>query len=222
MTDKKQLGFTLLEMMVALGILTLVIGVVAESVATMQTRNTAEESKLDLTQQTRQFMDQIIGDIHQSGFPSLKMFDPSTLTSGTDCSQDLHLACGLISVSSNALQFEGDVDGSGVSEVYIQEHPLGGPCPCTLQRGTVLKSVGGTPPYYTEVDGVMNTSVFTAYQFDGTAVSLPATHGTGNLSNIVAIGMTLYVRSSQPDPKTGQYPTVTMVASSKITNINSW
>ena len=214
-------GFTLLELMVSLAILLIVIGVVAESVTTMQTHNSVEASKLDLTQQSRQFMDQIVSDIHQSGFPSLKMFDPSTLVSGTDCTQDVNVACGLISVTSTAVQFEGDVDGSGVSEVYIQENPQGGPCPCTLQRGTVLKSVGGTPPYYTEVDGVMNTSVFTAIQYDGTTVTLPADHSTGTLPNIAAIAMTLYVRSTQRDPQTGQFPTVTMVASSKITNINS-
>jgi hypothetical protein len=163
-------------------------------------------------------MDQIVNDIRQSGFPSIKMFDPATLTSSTNCSLDANVACGLVSVSSTAIQFEGDVDGSGVSVVTIQESPAGGPCPCKIQRGTVLKSVGGTPAYYTEVDNVMNTNVFTAAQFDGTAVTLPITSG---MSNIASVGITLYVKSVQPDPKTGQYPTVTMVASAKIANINS-
>ena len=32
-----------------------------------------------------------------------------------------------------------------------------------------LKSVGGTPAYYTELDNVMSQNVFTAYKYDGTA-----------------------------------------------------
>jgi len=124
----------------------------------------------------------------------------------------------LISVSSTAIQFEGDVDGTGVSEVYIQLST--GSCPCKLQRGTVLKSVGGTPPFYTEVDNVMNAAVFTAYQTDGTQLTLPI--GAGNLKNITALGITLYVKASQPDLQTGEYPTVTMVSTAKISNIQSY
>lgn len=216
-------GFSLLEMMVALLVLTIVIGVVTKAIETMQARNVVESSKVDLTQQTREFMDQIVSDIHQSGFPSIKLFDPSTLTSATNCSLDAGVACGLVKVTATSMQFEGDVDGSGVSEVYIQEVPAGGPCPCTIQRGTVPKSTyvanpAAQPPYYTEVDNVMNTAIFSAYYSDGTPVSLPASSSMFNVANI---GITLYVKSAQPDPKTNQYPTVTMVASAKITNWNS-
>jgi hypothetical protein len=165
-------------------------------------------------------MDQIVNDIDQAGYPGLDMFDPTTLNPATPgnpiCTQNNNLACGLISVSSTAIQFEGDVDGNGVSEVYIQLNPAGGPCPCTIQRGTVLKSIGGVPPFYTQVDNVMNTAIFTAYNTDG---SLWAT--TDPMKNIAAVGITLYVKSSLPDPKTGQYPTVTMVATAKINNKQS-
>jgi hypothetical protein len=41
------------------------------------------------------------------------------------------------------------------------------------------------------------------------------------MKNIAAVGITLYVKSSLPDPKTGQYPTVTMVATAKINNKQS-
>lgn len=215
-------GFSLLEVMVTLAILSVVLGVVLAGISTMQTRNTVEVSKVDLTQAAREFMDQIVNDIHQAGYPGMNMFDPASLTSPqspTDCTKDNNISCGLISVTSTAIHFEGDVDGTGVSEVYIQLVQPAGGCPCTVQRGTVLKSVGGTPAFYTQVDNVMNTSVFTAYLSDGTQLTLPADSATGNLKNITAIGITLYVKSSQPDPQTGQYPTVTMVATAKISNI---
>lgn len=209
-------GFSLMEMMVVLAILTIVSGVIVEGITTTQARNVVESTKVDLTQESRQFMDQVVSDIHQAGFPSLRMFDPASLVSSTVCGSDNNVACGLISVSTTALQFEGDVDGSGVSEVYVQlNQPVGG-CPCTIQRGTVLKSVGGTPPYYTEVTNVMNTTIFSAYFYDGSSVTLPA--AATDLPNIKSITMTLYVKSTQEDPTTRQFPTVTMESSAKINN----
>jgi prepilin-type N-terminal cleavage/methylation domain-containing protein len=226
-------GFSLLELMVSLAILSIVMGVVVEGITTMQARNTVETSKLDLTQQTREFMDQIVNDLDQTGFPGLNMFDPATLTSAANCTLDNNLACGFISVSSTAIQFEGDIDGTGVSEEWIQLVQANGPTapacttpPCVIQRGTISKAAwangaGTAPVYYTEVNGVTNTTVFTAYLSDGTQVALPANHALGNLGNIAAIGITLFVKSAQADPQTGLYPTVTMVSTAKVTNIQS-
>lgn len=213
---RRDRGFSLLEMMIVLVVLSIVSGVIVQGISEMQARNVVETTKVDLTQESRQFMDQVVNDIHQAGFPSIRMFDPASLTSSTLCASDNNVACGLKSVSSTALQFEGDVDGSGVSEVYVQLNTPAGGCPCTMQRGTVAKSVGGTPPFYTEVTNVMNTTVFTAYFFDGSTVTLPAS--ATDLPNIKSISMTLYVKSTQEDPKTLTYPTITMASSAKINN----
>jgi hypothetical protein len=128
------------------------------------------------------------------------------------------VACGLVSVSSSAIQYEADIDGSGVSEVYVQAVvPSSGSCPCTVQRGTVPKSsymTGGTPAYYTELDNVMSQNIFTGYKYDGsTWVS-----GTDAVSLIKNIGITLYVRSVQPDANYSSitYPTTTMVSEVRI------
>ena len=97
--------------------------------------------------------------------------------------------------------------------------------PCTIRRGTKPKSsymTGNTPPFYTQVDDVTNTTILIAHLTDGTQVTLPASHALGNLGNITAIGITLYVKSSQPDAKTRQYPTVTMVSTAKISNQQSY
>jgi type II secretory pathway pseudopilin PulG len=214
---KAQLGFSLLELIVAIGILTTVIGVVTNGIMMVEKKSASDVNKVGVSQESRQFMDQILRDMRQSGFPSMAMFDPSLLTSGTDCTLDNNVACGIRSFSTSAIQFEGDIDGSGVSEVYIQVVvPANGNCPCTVQRGTVLKSVGGTPSYYTELDNVMSQSVFTAFKYDGSAW-VSATDG---LSLIKNIGVTLYVQN--PTPDVGQtsttYPTTTMVSSVRINN----
>jgi prepilin-type N-terminal cleavage/methylation domain-containing protein len=225
MKNGRHAGFSLLELMVSLAILSIVVAVVVEGITTMQARNAVETNKLDLTQQTREFMDQIVSDLDQAGFPGLNMFDPATLNPAAGgnpiCTQNNNVACGFISVSTSAIQFEGDVDGTGVSEVYIQLNQPAGGCPCTITRGTVLKSVGGIPPFYTQVDSVMNTVVFTAYASDGSLIALPANHANSKLGQIAAVGITLYVKSAQADSKTGQYPTVTMVSTAKVSNIQS-
>jgi hypothetical protein len=76
---------------------------------------------------------------------------------------------------------------------------------------------GKTPAYYTEVNGVMNTSVFTAFDHDGIPITIsPAITSQAWTYDISAIGITLYVKSPHPDPKTGTYPMVTLVSTAKI------
>jgi hypothetical protein len=167
-------------------------------------------------------MDQITNDIHQAGFPTIRMFDP--ILAYTTASNQV--AAGLTLVSTSEVDFQGDVDGTGiVSDIVIRVVPAGGPCPCTIQRGTVSKAVGGAPVYYTELDNLQNAAVFTAYGSDGGQIVPPAAliqDPTGAaLKNINAIGITLWVQSTIPDSKTGTFPTVTMVSQAKLDN-NNW
>lgn len=206
-------GFSLLELIVTLAILTTVIAVVTNGLEQVQKRAASDVDKVGVAQESRQFMDQILRDLRQCGYPGLGLFDPATGAA----SSSTYVADGLISFSSSAIQFEGDIDGSGVSEVYIQVVvPSSGNCPCTVQRGTVLKSVGGTPAYYTELDNVMNQTPFTAYKYDGTAYN----SSTDSLSSIKNIGITLYVQNPQPDSNETStvYPTTTMVSEARINN----
>ena len=220
---RRQRGFSIVELLVTLAILTTVVGVVTDGIMQIEKRSASEVNKVGAAQESRQFMDQILRDLRQSGYPSAGMFDPSTMPNTTTCTNDsntttkVYAACGLVSFSSSAIQFEGDTDGSGVSEVYIQlVVPAGGNCPCTLQRGTVWKKDGGAPAYYTELDNVMIQTPFTAYKYDGSAwVS-----GTDALSLIKNIGITLYVQNPEPDVGVASttYPTTTMVSEARINN----
>jgi prepilin-type N-terminal cleavage/methylation domain-containing protein len=221
MSGRRQRGFSLLELTLSLAILGIVISVAVDGITVFQQRNTTEVNNVGDTQEARQFMDQILNDLRQAKYPSIGMFDPTTLTSSTNCALDNNVSCGLISLSSTAIQFEGDVDGSGVSEVYIQlvEPGTSTTCtvaPCTLQRGTVLKSVGGTPAYYTEVDNVMTPAIFSAFDYGGNTISLPAS--ATDLPNIKNIGINLGVRASSVDLKTGIYPVITMVSEARVNN----
>jgi prepilin-type N-terminal cleavage/methylation domain-containing protein len=218
-----QRGFTMIELMVSVTILALVAGVVVEGLTRLMQRNTMDTTKIDLTQESREFMDQIVSDIHQSGYPALKMFDPATLVSANNCTLDVNVSCGLVNVTPSSLQFEADVDGSGsVSEVFIQLNPLNGPCPCIIQRGTVTKAAwlnnGALPFYYTEVNNVSNTNIFLGYDNSGNNVAL-AGACPYPCNNISAIEVTLNVLSPSPDSN-GLFPTITMSTGVKIHNFN--
>jgi len=214
-----QKGFTLLELMVSMAILSIVGAVIVSGLTSLVQRNSMETSKIDLTQESRQFMDQIVSDIHQAGYPSPKMFDPASLlpvTNPFNCNAYAQVSCGFINVTPTALQFEADVDGSGtVSEVFIQLNPQNGPCPCIIQRGTIAKGAGALPVYYTEVNNVTNTNIFQGY--DNAGNNVPLVGAPAN--NLAAIEITLNVQSSTPDSN-GLFPTITMSTGAKIQNVN--
>lgn len=220
---KWQRGFSLLELMLVVVILTVVLGVVVRGAVQLQKRNSAATAKLDLTQQSRQFIDQIVKDLHHAGYPNVRMYDVATAAANPSL-----YGQGIVSISSNAIQFEGDVDGSGnVSVVFVQLNPLNGPCPCTLQRGSVYKQAflgGNMPLYYTQVDNVMNLNPFSAILNDGSETELPCSIAAGgcpdgnSMANIKAVGLTLNLRTANPNPEDNQFSTVSMSSEAKINN----
>jgi prepilin-type N-terminal cleavage/methylation domain-containing protein len=62
-------GFSLLEMAISLALLGIIIGVVLQSVIQLQQRNFVESGKVDTVQETRDFVDQMVRDIHDIGYP---------------------------------------------------------------------------------------------------------------------------------------------------------
>jgi prepilin-type N-terminal cleavage/methylation domain-containing protein len=216
----REQGFTIIELMVTMAILTIVVGVVVEGLTKLMQRSTMETTKVDLTQESREFMDQIVNDIHQAGYPSLKTFDPATKPLGYG---DPGVATpGLVNATTSSLQFEADVDGTGtVSEVFIQLIPANGPCPCIIERGAISKALwqgGALPSYYTEVTNVNNTNIFQGYDNAGNNVPLVGAIPVGS-ANLAAIEITLSVKATAPDSN-GFYPIINMSTSAKIHNWN--
>jgi len=231
--ERSQGGFSLLELTIAIAVLAVVVAVIVSGVTQLQKTNTAQAVNVDLTQESRQFMDQVVEDLHQAGFPSTAMFDPATqlLMAPGGClpgaAPQPCYAAGLVQVTSSQIQYEGDVDGTGVSEIFVQLSPAGGPCPCKLLRGAVLKAnflaTGAAPTYYTEVDGVNNLNIFTAYDKFGNVVALPCGTVTvgvcadgSSITNIKDMGVLLNVQSNVPNPITHTYTNVTMSTEAKL------
>ena len=229
---RSQGGFSILEMMVALAIMTIISGVVFQQLNLAMQRSTAEQRKMDLFQEAREFMDQMTRDIRSTGYPNPRnveggQFDP---TSEPDSQ---HLAAGLVKIDAGELWFEADVTGNGqvsVIHYFLDTDATKPGCPC-LRRSETLKVDGdpvtdqNQPNYQVEVQNVLNGTadnpIFTAYKSDGTKATLPIQMDdvpSSPVADINSIRVTLTVQSKIPDAKTGARPIVSLVSTARLNN----
>lgn len=221
-------GFTLIELMLVLLILSLVLGVVFSHLGQAQQRLNAEETKLDDLQQARDFVDQFFRDINQIGTPNMQIMDTtgtfspaltsqSTYTWANPYISDNRFAMGLVKIDAYSIQFEGSMNGDGtVQEVIYQVNSSSTCSQCFLQRSQVDK-VSADPltgqnaaNWGTEVnDVIMTNPIFKYFRYDGTQVtSLPVDYttqaGAQTLANIKTIQINLTIRNNKVmDKQTG-------------------
>jgi type II secretory pathway component PulJ len=223
---KKQLGMSLIEVMVVLLITTIITGAIFSQIVTVQQRTSSEQVKLDLFQEARDFMDQMTRDLHELGYPNPKNFAPGQLTGVNDAAA----AVGLVKADVNELRFEGDINGDGNVETLVyQLVTTGNNCPC-LRRSEIGKQAGnpltgqGSPTWYTEVQNVQNgtttSPIFFAYTGGGTAVTLPVDFNTdaATIASIDTIKIVITTLAKYPDPKTGVRPSATLVSTIRLNN----
>ncbi len=245
---RRQNGFSLLEMIMALAILTVVLGVVVKGMIEMQQRNSSENSKVDTVQQTRDFVDQMVRDIHAVGFPPGR-----AVTNNPSCANNPNVSCGLIWFTPTEIRYEGDLDGTGtVYQIWLQLlPPASGSCPCTLQRGVLTKAAalgGAQPTYFAQVNGILNSGtgagaslypinlpvnglnyssyatadVFDAYFNDATTF----VNSTGgywcktvlDCSPIRSLQITANVATNYSDPSTKTYPVYSITSKARLNN----
>ena len=180
---RPQKGFSLIELLTVVVILMLVTGVVFQQIDLVQKRGRQEDVKMDLTQESREFVDQMVRDLHTSGYPNKKMYITNLVNIN-----DSRSAVGLVQVTPTSLVFEGDVDGDGqVDSVQYQLQANGGNCPCTIRRSQLPKDNGNPPlaqagtSFNMEVNNVINSN--------GTiAISGNTTLASGVVSNDTLYG----------------------------------
>jgi prepilin-type N-terminal cleavage/methylation domain-containing protein len=214
-------GFSLIELMVVLLLLSVLMGAVFRQVSQMQARVHTEESRSDLFQESREFVGQLSRDLSQAGYPNARNWAAGVLTSPT--TNDSRNAVGLVKVAVDELRFEGDIDGNGtVDSVVYSLTSTGTGCPC-LQRSEQTKLAAnpltgqGTPTFTgTSVQGVQNGTssdpIFRAYTTDGTAVTLPVdiNSNASTMAQISAVEVSLTVKSPNRDVQTGVQPQSTV------------
>ena len=168
-------GFSLIEMMMVIVILSIIIGVVFNYVVTVQKRYRTEEARLDIQQESREFLDQMVRDLHTAGYPNYRIAGtggaaPNPANAADPVANSPKVAVGLVAVSYTDILFEGDVDGSGTvsSMRYTLQTTTPGQCPCTISRSQRDKQAGSPLSndlggaqllrYATEVQSVINSN----------------------------------------------------------------
>ena len=222
----RQYGFSLLELMVVLLVLSVMMGTVFQQINLVQQRNAAEQNKIDIFEEARTFVDQMTRDLHLAGYPNPRNFAPGYITGPND----QHAAVGLMKVAVDQIWFEGDVDGDGaVDSVQFYLDSTGNNCPC-LKRSQTLKLSGNpltghsSATNQAEVQNVQNGTssnpIFQAYDINGNLITLPVdfSSNASTLASIRSVKVTITVQSAIMDFKTRTYPITTLVSSVDLDN----
>jgi type II secretory pathway pseudopilin PulG len=217
-------GATLIELMVALGILALITaGIFAQLNAATQ-RIATEQVKVDNFDEARDFVDQFFRDINQIGYPDGHVVT-SLLPLGTPAypaTYDPRIAVGLVQISPTSIAFEGDINGSGVVQEVQYQINGSGSCSLCFQRSAFPKGTGdplvqittsGLQNWGTEVNDLTNTAatpIFTYYDATGALITPPATgwdmdNNSSKIASVKTIHISLTIQDPlKVDPKTGQ------------------
>ena len=202
-----EFGFSLIELMIVCVVLSIVTGVVVKCIALASQRGRSEQTKVDLIQEGREFVDEFERDIHQAGYPGCRMFNgysatclpgsistaaPSPMTQST-------IAMGLVYVSNTEVVFEGDVNGDGLVEsVWYRlvdssgNYPPSTTCPCTLQRSEQAKNPNNSTlplsqatSFSQELNNIVNSGVPAAGSVygNGLAIAGNTLFANGSLTN---------------------------------------
>jgi prepilin-type N-terminal cleavage/methylation domain-containing protein len=178
----KQKGFSLLELVIVCAILAIVLGSVFSGIDLTAKRSEAEQTKVGLTQEGREFVDEFERDLHQAGFPNCRAIRAPGLGAAPNCPADYSaansnvaaysgLAVGLVYISNTKVIFEGDVDGDGIVDTVqyqlvdsANNWPPTGTCPCTIQRSQLPKQPNTMPlaqptTFSQELQNVVNSGV---------------------------------------------------------------
>jgi Tfp pilus assembly protein PilW len=222
-------GTSLFELMFVIILLFVTMGVIFSLVGTVMQRASTEQVKTDMFQEAREFMDQMSLDLRQAGYPNIRSYPSSGVVTASPADNDTKIAVGLVKVADGDLWIEGDMDGSGVVSVvhYHLDTSTTDNCPC-LKRSQQPKITGNplsgqtTPVYQMEVQGILNTNIFSAFTFgsSGTPITLPIDYTTNptDIASADTIKIMVTVQGVSADPRTGQKPVATLVSTVKLAN----
>jgi prepilin-type N-terminal cleavage/methylation domain-containing protein len=228
--NSPSMGYTLLELLIALAILATVTGAVFEQINAMQKKSSSEAMKVDMNQQAREFLDQTVRDLHMAGYPGASMYSNPLL-------HPSQVAAGLVRVSPTEILLEGDVNNDGnvysVDIIYVASDPNDPTCPC-IRRSAQAKVDADSfsqpsNPNYTETQSVFppgtgagqsGEDLFAFYDQNGNAVPVGGgidLHSAPSLiATIKTVKINLSLLTNQRDPASGGLISTSMSATSRL------
>jgi len=142
---RRQRGFSLMELLISVLVLVSVISLAFDQIIQLQKKAAVESSRVDMSQDAREFIDRTVRDLHLAGYPSASMFVPPA--ANIDPNTNPWVAAGIVRVSPTQLLLEGDVNNDGqvysVNIAYVAADPNDPNCPCI--RTTATPKVVGSP-----------------------------------------------------------------------------
>ena len=235
-------GFSLLEMMVSLAILTIITAAIFSQINQMQKKAQSEAVKLDLTQQAREFLDQTIRDLHMAGYPNSAMYAPPGGSGMLDYNSPL-VAAGLVRVSPTEILMEGDVNTDGtvysVDVTYLASDPNDLKCPCIRRSAARKQATAVLPaplnqpaaPVFTDTELVMppgagpnqsGENLFTFFDRNGNQIDVSAgldistAAGQASIRQIRTVKINLSLFSVERDMITGRPVRTSMSATARL------
>ncbi len=220
-------GFSLIELLLATFLFTVIAGVVFSLLSTTQLRYHSESDVMAAFHQANIALDQIVRDVHSAGYPPVNSVSAATAAASPSLvalpfswSPGYPIMPCTVGVGGNCAvpgQFDLILETNFGQGVQWVRYSLVG---TTLMRAVVNKGPGdpfaatgaALVPY---VENVINRAtpvpVFT-YTFDPPAPALPG--------NIRQVNICLMVRSARPDRQTGQLRVITLTGQAVRFNPN--
>ena len=196
MNRQAERGFSMVEMLVATAIFTLVTAGVLTLVSSTHRSYAKEQSKLDVVWQGRAAADLMVRDLRMAGYPAKNTYVSSAGLTPTNSNL---VATTFVAANPNNVVFDADLDGNGIVERV--EYRLNGD---TLERSAVSRNDDGSaaPAQYETMATNVNNGAMPLFTYTTDTLSTLAPPG-----NVNSVRVTLLLRTARPDPQNLQHQT---------------